>query len=125
MYFSISAPQNVTLPDGQVLSFRVNAVDSSLVEIHVLGTNDKDEDGTRILTFKRNGAPSDTTFVPVEKPKETAVDTKGPTADASAADAKPPAKPYPSVDKDAVRADDWQTTRDMTGKPQVDSSPKP
>lgn len=86
MYFSISAPQNVTLPDGRVLSFRVNPVDTSLVELHVLGTNQNDETGTHVLSFKRNGSMADQSFVALPKPDA----------------------PYPSVDKDAVRGDNWR-----------------
>lgn len=77
--FSISAPQNVTLPSGRVISFRVNAQDTSLVEMHI-----PDTDGTHILTFKRNGGAQDQTFVGrPETPK--------------------PLAGYKSVDDDAVR----------------------
>ncbi len=94
MYFSIAAPQQVTLPDGTVLSFRVNAQDSSLCEIHVLGVDGNDAAGTHILSFKRNGSPADTTFVATPKapgppqPKEVA-----------------PLAGFKSVDDDAVRTD--------------------
>ena len=100
MYFSISAPQNVTLPDGTTLSFRVNPVDSSLCEIHMVGVDGSDVAGTHILTFGRNGGPKDTAFVANPKPVEPVV----------AAPIPPVPKPasYPSVDKDAVRADDWK-----------------
>jgi len=64
MYFSIAAPQNVTLPDGTILSFRINAQNSALCELHVVGVDGQDVAGTHILTFNRNGTPSDTSFVP-------------------------------------------------------------
>ncbi len=104
MYFSISAPQQVTLPDGTVLSFRVNAQDSSLCEIHIVGKDGEDVAGTHILTFKRNGGPSDTTLVA--------------TPQIAPAAAPAPAKPaYKSVDDDAVRADDWSGSGKPPAKP--------
>ena len=99
MYFSISAPQDVTLPDGRVLSFRVNAQDSSLCEMHIIGKDADDTPGTHILTFKRNGGPQETSFTPV-----AAIPTQPAYADA------------PSVDKDAVRADAWSTKTPYTDK---------
>ena len=104
MYFSISAPQNVTLPDGSLLSFRVNATDSSLVEMHILGKDKNDVAGTHILTFKRNGGPQETSFTPVAAIKE-----------------QPAYAGAPSVDKDAVRADAWSTKTPYTdaAKPPV------
>ena len=110
MYFSIAAPQNVTLPDGTILSFRVNAQNSALCELHVVGVDGQDVAGTHILTFNRNGTPSDTSFVP------TPVQ---------------PAQPaYKSVDEDAVRADAWKRPEDKPAsptpppsKPSVDTKP--
>lgn len=101
MYFSIAAPQVITLPDGTQLSFRVNPADTSLVEMHIVGVDGNDVPGTHVLTFKRNGGPNDTSFVPTNPPKE-AVD-------------KPLYADAPSVDKDAVRGDSWQTKQDMPG----------
>ncbi len=119
MYFSISAPQQVTLPDGQVLSFRVNAQDSSLCEIHIVGVDGNDVAGTHVLTFKRNGAPSDTQFIPVPKPIEQPAYKTGPTdAEIEAkkqADLKVADAPYASVNKDAVRADDWKNDPKASG----------
>jgi len=77
MYFSIAAPQNVTLPDGKILSFRVNAQNSALCELHVVGVDGQDVAGTHILTFSRNGTPSDTSFVP------TPVQPAQPTSEAA------------------------------------------
>ncbi len=134
MYFSISAPQQVALPDGTVLSFRVNAQNSAICEIHIVGKDGSDEEsptGTHILSFNRNGGPSDTVFVPTPEAPSPAASASKPAVDTSA-----PTKPYPSVDKDAmartpsgepVRADDWQAKQssDMYGsnKPKVDSKP--
>lgn len=100
MYFSISAPQNLTLPDGQILSFRVNAQDSSLCEMHIVGVDGNDVAGTHVLTFKRNGGPQDTAFVPAEQPKEQ-------PAYKDAPDERPAYADAPSVDKDAVRGNSW------------------
>ncbi len=55
------------------------------------------EPGTHVLTFKRNGAASDTTFVPVAKP----VDPENSQA---------PLAAYKSVDDDAVRKDKYGST---------------
>ncbi len=127
MYFSISAPQSVAIPSpgGPItLEFRVNPADSSLVEIHATGADKDGIDGTHILTFKRNGGAQDQTFVPTPAP-ETTVATNGPQADASSPTTSPASKKsYPSVDDDAVRADDWKPTVGK-GKSQGDSKPAP
>lgn len=124
MYFSIAAPQNVTLPDGQVLSFRVNAQDSSLVEIHIIGADGNDVPGTHILTFKRNGSPSDTQFVAAPKQdQQPAYKTSAePDEDIPGTPVPVPPVPYadsPSVDQDAVRANSWPANKglDRTAAP--------
>jgi hypothetical protein len=93
MFFAI-APQQVALPSGDTLDFRVNPADTSLVEIHIAG-----HDGTHVLTFKRNGAYASSEFIPTDKPvAELAPPTEPP----------PPSNPlvgYKSVDDDAVRTD--------------------
>ncbi len=113
MYFSISAPQQITLPTDPpvTLSFRVNAQDSSLCEIHIVGKDGEDVAGTHILTFKRNGAPSDTQFV--EAPK------------AAEATYKPDYSSAPSVDKDAVRKSDWETKQPDTSAQNAKIPPTP
>lgn len=120
MYFSIAAPQNVPLPDGRVLSFRVNPVDTSLVELHIAGADHNDAQGTHVLTFKRNGAAQDTQFVPTAQPalKEDIPGTPVPVPPVPYADA-------PSVDEDAVRANSWPTqppnkVRTSSGQPAPD-----
>lgn len=121
MYFSISAPQSVTLPNGQVLHFRVNPVDTSLCELHVAGKRDG-EDGTHILTIKRNGIPVDDTFVATPDSATAQPKTKA----AAQPDGDPipdptpmpePPLPYASVNDGAVR------TEPAKPKPSVDTPP--
>ncbi len=115
MYFSISAPQSVIIPSpgGPItLEFRVNATDSSLVEIHAIGADKDGIDGTHILTFKRNGTATDTTFTAAPAPVETTVDNNKAQADASAPYTKGADKPpFNSVDAEPVRADDWKPSK--------------
>lgn len=108
MYFSIAAPQIITLPDGTNLSFRVNPADSSLVELHIVGVDGNDVPGTHVLTFKRNGGPNDTFFIPTAQIDEQ--------------------PPYKSVNDDAVRADGWKElpvreVYDSSAPPEVRGKP--
>lgn len=54
-YFSIAAPQSVTLPNGTTLHFRINPADSSQVEIHLTGERDGAK-GTWVIPMRRNGS---------------------------------------------------------------------
>ncbi len=127
MYFSICAPQSVVIPTpaGPVtLQFRVNAQDTSLVEIHAVGASPDGIDGTHILTFKRNGGAQDQTFTPAEQP---ALKDDGPVPTVPGTPI-PAAKPYASVDDDAVRGDDWKpvpmaSSPGVKPKPSVDTKP--
>lgn len=67
MYFSISAPQSLAIPDGPSLSFRVNTADSSLVEMHVSVPG-----GVHVFTFKRNGTLADQSFHEAVQPEPLA-----------------------------------------------------
>ncbi len=115
MYFSISAPQQVTLPTDPpvTLSFRVNSADSSLVEIHIVGANDEDVAGTHILTFKRNGAPSDTVFVPTPEAPKPATPTTAEVEAKKQADLKVADAPYTTS----------SGVYGSNSKPSVDSKP--
>ncbi len=108
MYFSIAAPQQVILPDGRVLSFRVNGQDSSLCEIHVIEEEAGGVAGTHILTFKRNGGPQDTAFAATPQ-----IEPAPPVA---------PLEGYKSVDDDAVRTDKAASLNLPKGAP-VDAKP--
>lgn len=57
-YFAIAAPQTVHLPDGTQIDFRVNAADTSQVEIHISGKHDQLGNGTWVIPLKRNGGPA-------------------------------------------------------------------
>lgn len=59
--FSIET-QTVSLPGLPVLRFRVNPVDTSLVELHIDTKGPAGESGTLIAVFKRNGGPATTSF---------------------------------------------------------------
>ncbi len=123
MYFSISAPQQVTLPDGTVLSFRVNAQNSAICEIHIVGQDGEDVAGTHILSFNRNGAPSDTQFVPVpDAPKPS------PAASADQPATPTPAQVEAKKQADMKVADAPYTSGGIYGsnqKPSVDSKSTP
>ncbi len=94
MYFSISAPQQVTLPDGTMLSFRVNAQNSAICEIHIVGKDGADVAGTHILSFNRNGSPSDTAFVPTPDAPTPATPTPAQVEAKKQADMKVADAPY-------------------------------
>ncbi len=127
MYFSIAAPQSVTVPTpaGPVtIEFRVNPADSSLVEIHVKGASPDGIDGTHTLTFKRNGTASDQTFTPVERPAGAPLPVgKQLSEDIPGTPVPVPPVPYASVNDGAVRGTDpqWdQKSQTASAKSQVD-----
>jgi len=107
MFFAI-APQQVALPDGPTLDFRVNPADTSLVEIHIAAA-----DGVHVLTFKRNGAYASSEFIPTEKPEADAAPATEPAPPQQPSPPIAPLAEYKSVNDDAVRNGEY-TSADQT-----------
>lgn len=119
MYFSIAAPQVITLPDGTQLSFRVNPADTALVELHIVGVDGNDVPGTHVLTFKRNGGPNDTSFVPTaqidEQPDYKSADEGTREVNHTPQDA--PLSQYASVNDEPIRGPYPDTDGPVDTKP--------